>query len=62
MLPKNNDTNDPKNHRPIACENNMLKMYTAIIAQIVNEHCVKNNMITLNQSLEVGVHTPAFDK
>ena len=49
-LPTNNDTNDPKKYRPIACENNMLKIYTAIIAQIVNEHCVKNNVITLNQA------------
>ena len=45
MLPKNNDTHDPKNYRPIACENNMLKIYTTIIPQIV-----KNNVITLNQA------------
>ena len=50
MLPETNDTNDPKNYRPIACKNNMLKIYMAIIAQIVNEHCVKNNVITLNQA------------
>ena len=50
MLPKNNDTNDPQNYRPITCENNMLTIYTAIIAQIVDEHCVKNNVITLNQA------------
>ena len=50
MLPKSNDTIDPKNYRPIACENNMLKIYTTIVAQLVNEHCVKNNVISLNQA------------
>ena len=32
LLAKNTDTKNPKNYHPIACENNMLKIYTALIA------------------------------
>ena len=47
MLPKNKDTDNPKNFRPIACQNNMFKLYSAIIANFLDNHCQQNN-ITLN--------------
>ena len=50
MLPKNKDTDNPKNFRPIACQNNMFKLYTAIIANLLDNHCQQNNIITLNQA------------
>ena len=50
MLAKNNDTKNPKNYRPIACENNMLKIYTALIAYFLDEHCRVNNIIALSQA------------
>ena len=45
MLAKN-----PKNYRPIARENNMLKIYTALIAYFLDEDCRVNDIIALNQA------------
>ena len=50
MLAKNTDTRNPKNYRPVACENNMLKIYTALIAYLLDEHCRVNDIIALNQT------------
>ena len=50
LLAKNTDTRNPKNYRPIACENNMLKIYTALIAYFLDEHCRVNDIIALNQT------------
>ena len=55
MLPKNKDTDNLKNFRPIACQNNMFKLYTAIIANFLDNHCQQNNIITLNQAGEKKV-------
>ena len=50
MLAKNTDTRNPKNYRPIACKNNMLKIYIALIAYFLDEHCRVNDIIALNQT------------
>ena len=43
LLPKNKDTIQPKNYRPIALQNAMHKVYTAIIAEFIMDHCERNN-------------------
>ena len=50
MLPKNKDTDNLKNFRPIACQNNMFKLYAAIIGNFLDNHCQQNNVITLHQA------------
>ena len=35
LLPKNDETENPKNYRPIACQNIMLKLYTSCINQFL---------------------------
>ena len=50
MLARNTDTKNPKNYRPVACENNMLKIYTALITYFLDEHCRANDIIALNQA------------
>ena len=50
LQPKNKDTHETKNYRPIACENTMFKLYTGILASFVNEHCNENNVITKEQA------------
>ena len=50
MLAKNTDTRNSKNYRPIAGENNMLKIHTALIAYFLDEHCWVNDIIALNQT------------
>ena len=59
MLPKNKDTDNPKNFQPIACQNDMFKLYTAIIANFLDNHCQQNNIIILNQAggkRHMGIH------
>ena len=50
VIPKNENTCDPKNYRPIACENNQFKIYTGTIAYFLNEHCQQNNIIFPEQA------------
>ena len=50
LLPKNGQTHDPKNYRPIACENLMMKVYTGCIASLLEEHCTENNIIYPEQA------------
>ena len=50
LQPKNKDTHETKNYRPIACESTMFKLYTGILASFVNEHCNENNVITKEQA------------
>ena len=38
LLPKNNDTRNPKNYRPIALQNIMLKLYTKCINYLLQQH------------------------
>ena len=46
LLPKNSDTHDPKNYRPIGCQNTLYKVYTSLLAHFIQDHCVSNNIIT----------------
>ena len=50
LQPKNKDTHEAKNYRPIACENTMLKLYTGILASFITDHCIENNIITREQT------------
>ena len=50
LLSKNRETKLPKNYRPIALQNIMLKLYTSCINQFVQHHCESNNIITTEQA------------
>ena len=50
LLPKNKITNQAQNYRPIAIQNTMYKVYTAILAEFIMEHCEENNIITEEQA------------
>ena len=50
LLAKNDQTHNPKNFRPIACENLMMKVYTGCIAALLEEHCVENEVIYPEQA------------
>ena len=50
LLPKNTETENAKNYRPIACQNITYKIFTGILNSFVVDHCVTNNIITLEQA------------
>ena len=50
LLAKNQDTKNPKNFRPIACENMLLKTYTGTLALLIEEHLADNNIIAPEQA------------
>ena len=50
LLPKNKDTEEPKNYRPIALQSTI---YKAILAEFMMDHCEKNNIITEEQAAGV---------
>ena len=50
LIPKNADTHLVKNYRPIACQNTTYKLYTGIINQFIEDHCLSNDIITLEQA------------
>ena len=50
LLPKNKDTIQPKNYRPIALQNSMYKVYTTIIAEFIMDHCERNKVIVEEQA------------
>ena len=50
LLPKNQETAQPQNYRPIALQNAMYKVYTAIIAEFIMEHCERNDIVTEEQA------------
>ncbi len=50
LLPKNADTLNAKNYRPIACQNTMYKLFTGIVYTFFEDHCVSNNIITMEQA------------
>ena len=47
LTPKNENTHTAKNYRPIACLNIMYKIYTSSLNIFLQEHCIRNNTITL---------------
>ena len=50
LAAKNEETRNPKNYRPIACENIMMKTYTGTLALLLNEHLNENNIIAPEQA------------
>ena len=50
LLPKNDETEHPKNYRPIACQKIMLKLYTSFINRFSQDHCEINKIITAEQA------------
>ena len=50
LLPKNTETENAKNYRPIACQNITYKLFTGIVYTFFEDHCVSNNIITMEQS------------
>ena len=49
LLPKNNDTKQPKNYRAIACLNITYKIFIDMLNQFLVDHCAANNIITTEQ-------------
>ena len=50
LLAKNNDTKNAKNYRPIACLNITYKLFTGILNQFLEDHCLTNNIISVEQA------------
>ena len=50
LLPKNNETKNAKNYRPIACQNITYKLFTGIVNSFLVDHCTTNDIITLEQA------------
>ena len=51
LLPKNEDTNKANNYRPIALQNSMHKVFTAIVTEFIMDHCTVNNIVTEEQAV-----------
>ena len=49
LTPKNEHTKFPPNYRPIACQNIMFKIYTGILNIFIVDHCIHNDIITIEQ-------------
>ena len=50
LLPKNEQTKNAKNYRPIACQNITYKLFTGILNLFMVDHCTTNNIITAEQA------------
>ena len=50
LTAKNTDTHLEKNYRQIACLNTTYKLYTSILNDILNDNCITNNVITVEQA------------
>ena len=50
LLPKNEETKNAKNYRPIACQNITYKLFTGILNSFLVDHCTTNNIITIEQT------------
>ena len=50
LTPKNGHTKFAKNYRPIACQNIMYKIYTGILNAFIVDHCIHNDIITVEQA------------
>ena len=50
LLPQNDERMNPKNYRPIALQNIMLKLCTSCINQMLQNHCEMNNIVTAEQA------------
>ena len=50
LVAKNKDSHNPKNYRPIACENVLLKPYTGTIVQLIEEHLTEKSIMCSEQA------------
>ena len=50
LLAKTKETDNPQNYRPIALQNTTYKIYMALIAEIIMQHCTQNKIITEEQA------------
>ena len=50
LNPKTEETRNAKNYRPIACQNITYKIYTGILNKFLENHCINNDIITLEQA------------
>ena len=50
LIPKNQDTRNANNYRPIACQNITYKIYTGILNTFLENHCINNDIITREQA------------
>ena len=50
LLLKNKNTHEVKNYRPIALQNSMYNVSTAIITDFIIDHCTTNNIVTEKQA------------
>ena len=50
LIAKNEQTENAKNYRPIACLNLTYKIYTSCLNIFLTDHCDLNNIITLEQA------------
>ena len=50
VLPKDENVYEAKNYRPIALQNSIYKVFTAIITDFIMDHCTTNNIITEEQA------------
>lgn len=49
IKPKNNNTNNPANYRPITCLPTLYKIITSLISQKIYSHLIDNNILTNEQ-------------
>ena len=52
LLPKNEITSQAKNYLPIALQNKMYKMHTALLVEFIMNHCEKNGIVWRSRQCE----------
>ena len=50
LTAKNKHTEQAQHYRPLAIQNSMYKVFTAIISEFLIDHCTTNNIITEEQA------------
>ena len=50
LLPKHSEMNRPENYGPIALQNSMYKIYTSILNYFLEDHCLVNNILGIEQA------------
>ena len=50
LIAKNEHTGQAEDYRPIAIQNSMYKVFTALLSEFIMDHCITNNIITEEQA------------
>ena len=50
LIAKNEHTGQAENYRPIAIQNSMYKVLTALLSEFIMDHCTANNIIIEEQA------------